>query len=148
MVFNGGGTTDVNEGTDWAVEYAVDNRADLFVWDSDGMGISLKRQVRESLSGKKIDYKAFRGSEGAENPEQLYDGRDGNKRPRKNRDVFKTQGTSFFAPCSTLCHNSKKSTLHRVPSMNRKLFPLLISPYVACVYFGSYPMNLYFLCHL
>jgi phage terminase large subunit len=38
-------TGDSNEGMDWALKKARDAQADWFVWDCDGLGISLKRQV-------------------------------------------------------------------------------------------------------
>lgn len=64
---------DVNEGLDWALEFAVDNRADLFIWDADGMGLSLKRQVREYLQDEHIEYKMFRGSGGVERPTKPFE---------------------------------------------------------------------------
>ncbi len=54
---------DVNDGCDWATDYAIQHQADMFIWDCDGLGISLKRQVAESLEGKKIELKMFKGSE-------------------------------------------------------------------------------------
>ena len=41
-------------------------------WDCDGLGVSLKRQVTESLDGKKIDIRMFKGSESPVNPEDIY----------------------------------------------------------------------------
>ena len=64
---------DVNDGIDWALQFAVDNDADLFVWDADGMGLSLKRQVREYLKGEKIDFRPFRGGESVELPTKLFE---------------------------------------------------------------------------
>ena len=42
-------TGDANEGMDWALEKAVAAQADHFIWDCDGLGISLKRQVDQAL---------------------------------------------------------------------------------------------------
>ena len=52
---------DVNDGCDWATGYAIKNDADLFVWDCDGLGVSLKRQVTDAFHGKKIDFAMFKG---------------------------------------------------------------------------------------
>jgi len=54
---------DVNEGTDWALDRAIAAKADWFVWDADGLGVSLKRQVNDTLEGKHCDYFMFKGSE-------------------------------------------------------------------------------------
>ena len=35
-------TGDVNDGCDWATDYAITKAADLFVWDGDGLGVSLE----------------------------------------------------------------------------------------------------------
>ena len=51
-------TGDVNDGCDWATDYAINNNADLFVWDGDGLGVSLKRQVSEALDGKRLALKS------------------------------------------------------------------------------------------
>lgn len=64
---------DVNEGCDWALDYACQVNADYFVWDGDGMGISLKRQVNNALEGKKIEPVMFRGSESPEYPNAIYE---------------------------------------------------------------------------
>ena len=38
-------TGDAAEGMDWAIDKALEANADYFVWDADGLGVSLKRQV-------------------------------------------------------------------------------------------------------
>lgn len=65
-------TGDANDGCDWALDYAIDRQADLFTWDCDGMGVSLKRQVTQAIKGKKIDYYMFKGSEGPSMPGAIY----------------------------------------------------------------------------
>ena len=83
---------DVNEGCDWATSYAIENQADIFTWDCDGMGVSLKRQVNSALEGKKIEVVMFRGSSGAENPDEMYlePGVDKKDQDRKtNKQTFK-----------------------------------------------------------
>ena len=82
---------DVNEGMDWALGKAIDAQADCFVWDCDGLGLSLKRQVHNALKNKKfIDYYLFHGSASPENPLKVYDEvktSTGTKQ-RTNQDVF------------------------------------------------------------
>ena len=43
-----------------------------FIWDGDGMGIGLRRQVADNLKGQPIEQNIFRGSEGADYPDALY----------------------------------------------------------------------------
>ena len=33
---------DINEGCDWATGYAIEHRADVYVWDCDGIGAGLE----------------------------------------------------------------------------------------------------------
>lgn len=91
---------DVNEGCDWAIDQAVDASADLFVWDCDGMGITLKRQVDESLKGKKIDFKLFHGSESADHPHEIYQPLDEQSKPTKkertNANTFKNKRAQYY----------------------------------------------------
>ena len=88
-------TGDSNEGMDWAISQALKDRADYFVWDCDGLGVSLKRQVDAALEGKKIDYVMYKGSEAAEDPDVPYsDG--GNQRARSNRDTFANKRAQYW----------------------------------------------------
>lgn len=83
---------DVNEGTDWATDYANKHSADTFVWDADGMGLSLKRQVNEAFKGKRCSIEPFRGSSGPSNPGKIYqDVTSGQDTRKKNKDVFKNK---------------------------------------------------------
>jgi len=54
---------DINEGGDWAIDFAVQNKVDVFTWDCDGMGVGLNRQVTEGLATKGIRTQMYRGSE-------------------------------------------------------------------------------------
>jgi len=84
---------DVNEGCDWAMEYAIDRRADVFTWDCDGMGVSLRRQVNDTLAGKRVEPLMFRGSNAVEQPDEIYQepGREDVDDPyrKTNKQTFK-----------------------------------------------------------
>jgi len=88
---------DVNDGCDWATDYAIDNNADLFTWDCDGLGVTLRRQVRQAFDGKKIDYEMFKGSEGVDRPDDIYQPLDGeaSKKARTNKETFKNKRAQF-----------------------------------------------------
>lgn len=81
---------DVNDGCDWATGYAIEHDADLFVWDCDGLGVSLRSQVNRSFDGKKIDYVMFKGSEKVENPFDVYQPIEGEdlRKARTNKETF------------------------------------------------------------
>ena len=88
---------DVNDGCDWATSFAIENDADLFTWDCDGMGVSLRRQVTEAFDGKKIDYEMFKGSEGVERPEDIYQPIEGEDRSkaRTNKETFRNKRAQY-----------------------------------------------------
>ena len=87
-------TGDSNEGMDWALEESRKAGADWFVWDCDGMGISLKRQVEQALSHTRTQYWMFRGSETPDDPEGTYAN---DKEQRKtNRDTFFNKRAQYW----------------------------------------------------
>jgi len=90
---------DVNEGCDWATDYAINNQVDAFIWDGDGLGVTLRRQISEALTGKKIEPHMFRGSEGADNPNVLYMPADKGKKDIKgktNKDTFTNKRAQYY----------------------------------------------------
>lgn len=87
-------TDDVNECCDWATGLAVEHNADLFVYDADGLGVSLRRQINENLEGKRIEIEAFRGSEGVKDSTEIYQGAQFNvkeSKPKTNKDIFRNR---------------------------------------------------------
>lgn len=88
-------TGDANEGCDWALGKAINDNADWFTWDCDGLGVSLKRQVSESLEAKKIQWVMFRGSESPENPEAEYQETIGDQR-KTNRETFYNRRAQYY----------------------------------------------------
>lgn len=55
-------TGEIDEGCDWATGNAIRDNADWFVWDGDGMGAGLKRQVSDAFAGKSLKTMMFKGS--------------------------------------------------------------------------------------
>lgn len=93
------GKGDSADGMDWALDTALNHDADLFVWDCDGLGVSLKRQAKEALAGKHIDYAMFKGSEGVDRPQEFYDGDNKESDPQKrrtNKQVFKNKRAQYY----------------------------------------------------
>lgn len=89
---------DVNDGCDWAVDEALRFNSDHFIFDGDGLGIGLKRQVDQALSGKKVDYHIFKGSSGVDDPDLDYidsSDRDSSKR-KTNKDTFLNKRAQYY----------------------------------------------------
>ena len=88
---------DVNDGIDWALDRAEAANADWFVWDGDGLGAPLKRDVDKFCSGKKLDYFMFKGSEGVEDPEQEFVSVEGGGRANRktNKDSLMNKRAQY-----------------------------------------------------
>lgn len=92
-------TGDVNDGCDWATQYALDHGADHFTWDCDGLGVTLRRQVQQAFAGTRVQFKMFKGSEGVEDPDEIYQevGKlDLQTDSRTNKQVFKNKRAQYY----------------------------------------------------
>jgi len=87
---------DVNAGCDWATDYAITVDADYFIWDCDGLGVSLRRQVGEALNAKRIDYQEFKGSMGVDHPKRPYDPKAIGGKPKTNKQTFKNKRAQYY----------------------------------------------------
>ena len=63
---------DGNEGGHWAADLAIQQGAEYFTWDCDGMGALLNEQMSNDFKGKNTRLAAFKGSESPDNPESIY----------------------------------------------------------------------------
>lgn len=88
---------DIEAACDWATDFANEVQADVFAWDCDGMGIGLKRQVRNAFNGKKVTTDQFKGSEGPMFPDSIYEALEQEQaKPKKNKDAFRNQRAQFY----------------------------------------------------
>jgi len=71
-----------SDGLDWAVQYIDDFSADSFVYDADGIGLGLAREVERQLGPRNINIHQFHGGERPNMPDAQYDGH------RTNKDAF------------------------------------------------------------
>lgn len=78
---------DINDGCDWAIDEALKNNVDAFIWDCDGMGVALARQLDKALGVKNIDLSMFKGSNEPRDKEIIYE--------QIGKDK-KTNGDTFF----------------------------------------------------
>jgi len=83
---------DINQALDWATGYAIDNIVDLFVWDGDGVGLGLRRDVQSAFNGKHTGFQMFNGNAKPYNPDAVYevlkDELRGGQKVRTNKDAF------------------------------------------------------------
>lgn len=87
----------IDTATDWATSYANSIKPDVFIWDCDGIGAGLKRQITDAFSGKKVTLVSFKGSQEAENPKQVYGSADGEvEKPKTNKEAFANRRAQYY----------------------------------------------------
>ena len=103
-------TGDVNEGCDQALDYTHKINADVFTWDGDGLGASLKRQINKSLPN--IRHEMFKGSESVDDPDKVYQPADndepGNR--RTNADTFRNKRAQYYWELRDRFYNTYRAT--------------------------------------
>ena len=89
---------DVNEGCAWALDYAIDVQADVYIWDCDGLGAGLRKQTLDSIAGKKMEHVEFRGGKGVDNPKTTYQKVDShsNSKAKSNEETFKNRRAQYY----------------------------------------------------
>ena len=90
-------TGDVNEGLDWATDKAIHYGVQSFIWDCDGLGGALRRDVSNNLTGHPVDQVVFKGSHSPDRPDQQYEPTvDNAAKPIKNKDLFKNKRAQYY----------------------------------------------------
>lgn len=80
---------DVNDGMEWAIDLALENNVDLFVWDGHGMGAGLAKQAKDSFHGKHTTYQIYRSGDNPRNPKEIYgDGSKDLSKSKTNEETF------------------------------------------------------------
>lgn len=87
----------VNDGCTIATGNAIQKDSEVFVWDGDGMGVALRQQVSTAFKGKKVEQVMFRGSNGVEWPDAIYQRIDDNSAHAKtNKQTFKNRRSQAY----------------------------------------------------
>jgi len=84
---------------DWATGHARKIGADWFVWDGDGMGTGLKRQISTAFDGTRTQYHMFRGSlagSAQDNAKETYQPAKGDKTAKTYADTFKNNRAQYY----------------------------------------------------
>jgi phage terminase large subunit len=101
---------EIDVGCDWATNLAREHKADWFIWDGDGMGAGLKRQVADNLDATSTKYQMFKGSlsgKGQDNAERVYQKGYGDKNSNlTNQEVFKNNRAQYYIALSDRCYNT------------------------------------------
>ncbi|MEH6474470.1 MAG: phage terminase large subunit [Sneathiella sp.] len=106
---------EIDESCEWATDETLDYGADWFVWDGDGMGTGLKRQVSTALKGTRTNYHLFKGSlsgSGQDNAKKIYmpvedDNETGKiKKKLKYQDVFLNNRAQYYVELATRLYNT------------------------------------------
>jgi phage terminase large subunit len=98
---------DIEAACNWACSYANLNKVDAFIWDCDGMGVGLKSQISTAFKDRPIMIAQFKGSEGALNPDAIYQPVDDEKsKPLKNKDAFANQRGQFYFELREAMHKT------------------------------------------
>ena len=71
-----------SDGLDWAIDHVERYSADTFVWDADGIGLGLAREVERQLGPRLVNYVPFHGGNSPANPDAMYDNH------RRMKDAF------------------------------------------------------------
>jgi phage terminase large subunit len=113
-------TGEIDEGCDWATDNAIRDNADWFIWDGDGMGTGLKRQVEQAFSGTKVQTHMFRGSlsgSGQDNDNKIYMPLDAEEtreytgeynpvKPKKYSDTFRNNRAQYYTQLADRFYNT------------------------------------------
>ena len=110
---------EIDEKCDWATSIALQERVDWFVWDGDGMGTGLKRQVHDTLAGTRTDFHMFKGSSsgsGQDNADRVYE-KDSHQQGQKQytyRDTFKNNRAQYYTALARRFYNTYRLVEHGV----------------------------------
>ncbi len=102
---------DAADGMDWALDTALAQNVDFFTWDCDGLGVSLKRQVSESLDGKHAQWAMFKGSEGVDREDEVYEdtGEKAEENRKTNKQVFRNKRAQYYWMLRDRFHNTYRA---------------------------------------
>ena len=119
---------DVNDACDWALDRAIDEKSDVFRWDYDGLGLSLKRQVKESLEGKRVMWDMFSGGDDPEDKNSIYEPVEGGTRyqNKTNGDIFRNKRAQcywklrdrFYLTYRAIVHNDREIPVENLISIS------------------------------
>jgi phage terminase large subunit len=107
-------TGNVNDGCDWATGLALNDQVDGFTWDCDGMGVALNAQVAKAFEGKHTRISQFKGSEGVDFPDAIFEPADGSavQDQKTNRQALKNKRAQYYLEFRRRTLNTYNAVVH------------------------------------
>jgi phage terminase large subunit len=107
---------EIDEACDWATDLAKEHKADWFVWDGDGMGTGLKRQVQIAFENTRTDYHMYKGSlagSGQDHALETYlpvEG-EGYENAKTHAETFKNNRSQYYSKLALRFYNTYKCVI-------------------------------------
>lgn len=107
-------TGNVNEGCDWATGLAINAKVDAYTWDCDGMGVGLSRQVDTSFEGKHTRIAMFKGSEGVDFPDAIFEPSEKSsiQDQKTNKQALKNKRAQYYHELRKRVVNTYNAVVH------------------------------------
>lgn len=87
---------------------------DLFVWDGDGMGALLRKQIAQNFNGvTRVEARMYRGSEGVDDPDMPYEGSH-SEQQKTNRDMFYNKRAQYWVKLATRMEKTYNAVVNGV----------------------------------
>ena len=104
---------EIDEVCDWATDNAINDGADWYIWDFDGMGTGLKRQVSDNFKGTHIKFHGFRGSlsgKAQDNANKRYQPLEDDKdtKPKSFKETFLNNRSQYYSRLADKVFNTYK----------------------------------------
>jgi phage terminase large subunit len=106
-------TGEVDDKCEWACDISLKDRVDWFVWDADGLGAGLKRQIADNFEGTRVNWHSFKGSlsgSGQDNADSVYlKGTKGEgERSFTYSETFKNNRSQYYTDLADRMYNTYK----------------------------------------
>jgi phage terminase large subunit len=98
-----------NEACDIATAKAIDDNADLFVYDADGMGTLLRAPIAKNFAGIKCEIRGYKGSGAVEDKKSVYEGdisKSRKDKPKTNAEAFANKRAQFYTKLAQRFYNT------------------------------------------
>jgi len=105
---------EIDEVCDWAMDHAIADGADWFVWDGDGMGAGLKGQVRGAFKGTKVSIHMFKGSlsgSGQDHADSAYMQGDGAAETHTYAETFRNNRAQYYIALRDRVYNTYRAVV-------------------------------------
>jgi phage terminase large subunit len=113
---------DGNDACDEAMDQAKFRGCDLFVYDADGMGALLRKQVADAFNGTGTKMRAYMGSNTPDDPLRVYEGLFApvidpddphRKNVKKNKDMFANKRAQYYVKLAQRMYNTYRAVVKK-----------------------------------